>query len=59
MAGTATIQLLDGNGKVLAQDIKGVGGLKELSRVVVAGTVAPEATPESLVINAQAIYVIP
>ena len=59
VAGTATIQLLDEQGNLLDQGLKGVGGLQELSRVLVAGTVASQAAPESLVINAQTIYVVP
>lgn len=59
LAGTATIQVLGDEGKVLARGLKGVGGLQELSRVVVAGTVAPQATPDSLVVNAQALHVLP
>jgi hypothetical protein len=59
MSGTATIQILDDDGQVLAQGLKGVGGLQELSRVVVSGTVAPQATAEAMIVNAQAIYVMP
>lgn len=55
--GTATVQLLGEDGKVLAQSVKGVKGLKELSRVTVAGVVAPQSTPEAMIVNAHAIYV--
>lgn len=56
-SGTATIQVLDDNGQVLSQGLKGANGLKELSRVTVSGVVAPMASAEAFVINAKAIYV--
>ena len=58
VAGTATIQVLDDNGKVLPQTLKGAIGLKELSRVVVAGKVAPNASEDAFVVNATAIHVV-
>ena len=57
-AGTATIQVVDGEGRVLKTDLRGVNGLVELSRVRVAGTVAPESTADALIINAEAIEVL-
>jgi len=56
-AGTATIQVLDDDGNVLARGLKGAGGLKELSRVIVAGKVAPNASEEAFIVNATAIHV--
>jgi len=58
-AGTATIQVLGDNGKVLAHGLKGVGGLKELSVVTVRGVVAPMSSAEAFVVNATAIHVTP
>ena len=58
-AGTASVQLLDDGGNVLALGLKGVGGLKELSKVTVAGTVAAASTPEAFVVNASALFVEP
>ncbi len=57
VAGTATIQVLGEDGKVLALGLKGVGGLKELSRVTVRGVVAPMSSAQAFVVNATAIHV--
>ena len=56
-AGTAAIQVLGDDGKPLRTGLKGINGLNELSRVTIAGTVAPNSTPEAFVVNASAIYV--
>lgn len=55
--GTATIQMVAADGSVLKQGLKGVGGLRELSLVRVAGTVAETATPEAFIVNATALQV--
>lgn len=57
--GTATVQVLGADGRVAKGTLEGVGGLAKLSKVVVAGKVAPGSSPESLVINATAIHVLP
>ncbi len=57
--GTATIQVLGPDGRVLAAGIEGVRGLRKLSRVVVKGTVAEGSGPQALVINATGIHVAP
>ncbi len=57
-AGIATIQIVDAAGHVLKQSIRGVNGLKELSRVRVEGVVAPQSTAEALIINATGIEVL-
>jgi hypothetical protein len=54
-AGTATIQVVDDAGEVLRHGIKGVSGLKELSRVRIAGKVAPHSTEAAFIINATRI----
>jgi hypothetical protein len=54
-AGTATIQVVDAGGNVLKHGIRGVNGLMELSRLRIAGTVAPQSTPDAFIINATAI----
>ena len=56
-AGTVSIQVVGADGKVLPLGLKGVHGLKELSRVTVVGKVAPNASPEAFIINATAIHV--
>ncbi|HMO51000.1 MAG TPA: hypothetical protein PKE26_08040 [Kiritimatiellia bacterium] len=57
-AGTATIQIVDAEGQVLKHGIRGVNGLKELSRVRVEGVVAPQSTGTALIINATGIEML-
>jgi len=56
--GTATIQVVDDSGSILRHSIKGVSGLKELSRLRIAGVVAPNSTEVALIINASKIQVL-
>jgi hypothetical protein len=56
-AGTAAIQVLGADGRVLKSGIEGVGGLGKLSKVVVKGTVAEASSADALVVNATAIHV--
>lgn len=56
-AGTATIQVMDADGKVLRTDLKGVNGLSELSRVTVLGTVAANSSPQAFIVNATEIHI--
>ena len=56
-AGTATIQILGEDGKPLKTGVKGMNGLKELSRVTVEGTVDDRSSPEAFIVNATAIHV--
>lgn len=56
-AGTVTVQVTGADGRPLRAGLKGVNGLKELSRVTVAGTVAKSSTPEAFIVNASAIHV--
>jgi len=56
-AGTATIQVIGDDKRVLKTSIEGANGLTKLSRVVVQGTVAEGSSADALVINATAIYV--
>ena len=57
MNGTATIQILDAEGKLVRTGLKGLNGLKELSRITVAGTVAPNSSPTAFIVNAKAIHI--
>lgn len=57
--GTATIQLLGDDGRVIATSIRGVNGLKELSTVTLKGRVADGSNREVLVVNASQIHVHP
>ena len=57
-AGTATIQVVDENGQPVRAGLKGVGGLKELSKVRVSGVVDKGSSPGLLIVNAEAIEVL-
>ena len=54
---TATIQIVDTDGRVLKEPIEGVGGLQNLSRVTVSGKVAEGSSSDLLIVNASAISV--
>lgn len=56
-ASTATIQATGADGKVLRSTFRGLGGIKELSELVIAGTVDKASTPEALIVNATSIHV--
>ncbi len=53
--GTATIQIIDADGRVLKERIEDVRGIEKLSKLLVTGTVAEGSTEDRLVINATAI----
>ncbi len=53
--GTATIQVLGPDGRVLSEAIQGVGGLEHLAAVTVTGEVAEGSSADLLIINATAI----
>lgn len=52
---TASIQIVDADGRVLKEGIEGVEGIEKLSKLLVTGTVAEGSSEDSLVINASAI----
>ncbi|MCP5536180.1 MAG: hypothetical protein H7A51_08075 [Akkermansiaceae bacterium] len=56
-AATATIQVVDQDGKLIKQGFKGVHGIKELSQLVITGTIAEGSNADNLLINATAVYV--
>lgn len=58
-AATATIQVVDQDGKPIKQGLKGVHGIKELSKLVVKGTIAEGSSADNLLVNATAIFVKP
>jgi hypothetical protein len=58
-AGTATIQIVGGDGAVLRRGLKGVHGLKELSRVRIEGVADAMSTPEAMIVNARSIVLLP
>ena len=54
---TATIQVRDEKGKVLRAPLRGLGDLKELSTVVISGTVDAASTKDNLIVNATSVFV--
>lgn len=57
--GTATIQLLGEDGRVISQPLRGVNGLVELSTLTVHGTVADGSSEDALIVNATALHLHP
>lgn len=55
---TATLQILDQDGVVVKESLKGQKGLKELSRIRVRGEVASDPSTGALVVNASAIELL-
>lgn len=53
--GRASVQIL-ADGAPVPATLKGVNGMAELDKVVVAGIVDPASTPDNLIINATGIY---
>jgi hypothetical protein len=56
-ASTTTIQVTGEDGKLLRSTLRGAGDIKELSRLVVTGTVDAASTEAALIVNADKIYV--
>lgn len=54
-AGTATVQIVGADGRVLKEELEGTGGLAKLAKVTVTGKVAEGSTADALVVNASAI----
>jgi hypothetical protein len=57
MANTATVQVVDADGRPLKLGLEGAGGLEKSGFIVVTGTVGPRPDANVLVINATAIHV--
>ena len=57
--GTATIQIVGDDGRVIAQPLREVNGLVELSTLTLRGTVADGSSGDALIVNATAIHVHP
>jgi hypothetical protein len=57
-ANRISVQFVDANKQVLSENLKGKGGLRELSQVVVTGTISPDSTPENVNLLAQSLYLI-
>ncbi len=56
-ASIATVQVRGADGKIVRATLRGLGKLKELSTIVVSGTVDDVSSKNMLVINAASIYV--
>lgn len=56
-ASTATIQIKGEDGKLLPSTLRGFGELKELSHLVISGTVDDASTADALIVNADKIHV--
>jgi hypothetical protein len=57
--GTATIQIVDDDGRVVAGSLRGIQGLAELSTLTVHGVVAEGSDADVLIVNAGKIHVHP
>ena len=57
-ASIATIQVLDEHGKPVKAGLRGVGGLQELSNLIVVGEVAQGSSADNFLVNATGIHVI-
>ena len=55
----ATIQVVGPDGKLIKQGLKGFQGMKELSHIIVTGTIAEGSNANNLLINATGIFVKP
>ena len=56
--GTATVQVIGDNGRVVKQSLNGHSGLQELSKLIVSGEVSQQSTGGNLVINAREIQLV-
>ncbi len=55
--GTATIQIIGDDGRVLPASLHGVNGLVELSTVTITGHVAESSDGDTFIVNASSIHV--
>ena len=58
-ASIVSVQIVDKDGKPLKTTLRGLGGMKELSKVIVTGQVAEGSNKDNMIINATGIYVMP
>ncbi|MFC7337536.1 hypothetical protein ACFQY0_10140 [Haloferula chungangensis] len=56
--GTATIQVVGPDGRILKEGIEGVEGLEKLTKILVKGKVAEQSGPTNLVVNASEIQIV-
>lgn len=55
--GTASIQIVCDDGRVLKEGIEGIGGIEKLAALTVSGKVAEGSNPDLLIVNATALQV--
>tara|TARA_B100000902_G_scaffold115198_1_gene116090 strand:- start:384 stop:959 length:576 start_codon:yes stop_codon:yes gene_type:complete len=53
----ATIQVLDENGQPIKAGLRGIGGLRELSTLIIVGEVAEASNENNFLVNATGIHV--
>lgn len=58
LASSVTVQVVDAKGQILRTDMKGRRGIKELSEIIVVGTVA-SADGKAIVVSATSIVAAP
>ena len=56
-ASIATIQVLDENGQPIKAGLRGIGGLRELSTLIIVGEVAEASNENNFLVNATGIHV--
>ena len=56
-ASIVTVQAVDEAGKPLKAGFRGLGGMKELSSLVITGEVAKGSTESNMLVNATGIFV--
>ena len=58
-AHTITAQAVGEDGQPLPHTLKGLNGLKELDYIIITGTISPDSTPQSPLINIRTLQIIP
>ncbi len=56
-ASIITLRYLDASGNILKEGFKGVNNIKELTSLIVSGTVAKESTKENMIVNVSGLFV--
>ena len=56
-ASIATIQVVNADGEVIRKGVRGLAGIKELSHLIISGTIDKASTPENMIVNATSIHV--
>lgn len=59
LANTATVQIVGDDGRPLRLGLAGVPGLNPMNEIVISGKIIPRENTDTLVVNAEGIYVVP